>query len=280
MPRAIADLEEMSRRLPLTADTDSVFTYAIHALEVTQPEAALTAALLRQPALLQMTGGTTGAPPSIPAGTAEAECWHTLALLHVAGRVADEQSQRALLLAAISGRTAPVPVADAYLAARARTQYEWLGKAMPDFHMVRNTYPAPKAAGRAPAATTKLIVIEREGAVDAAATAGGVDALRTRLQPHTEATLVLTAAPQTPAPIIPQSKLPPIHAVYTNDSLLDGFAVSSGPLFLVVDAAGNLTYLGVGTAAWLNPQMQAEVLLEEGVRRGETAASAEARQGS
>ena len=75
-----------------------------------------------------------------------------------------------------------------------------------------------------------------------------------------QATLVLTAAPPAAAP--PSTQVKPLHAVYTNDPLLQQFAASSGPLFVVIDSKGRLAYLSAGTTAWLNARMQAEILLE------------------
>ena len=260
--RAMDDLAEMNRRLPLTADTDSVFNFAIRGLEVTQPEAGLTAAMLRLPSLLTFAGGTAGAAPAISAGPAEAECWHTLALLHMAHREAEELSQREALLAAIAARTHTLPAAEAYLAARARAQYEWLGKPMPRLQTTRDTSIAVKAVPKPLPAKARLLVVERDGAPDVAALASGVDALRGRLQPGMQASLVLVPAARVKDADTTLSKPLPVHAVYTTDPLLDTFSVNGGPLFLVVDAKGKVAFVSVGTAAWLNAQMQAEVLLD------------------
>jgi hypothetical protein len=47
--RAIDDLTEVHNRLPLSAETDSIFRYTIDSLEIVQPDSALEAALMRQP---------------------------------------------------------------------------------------------------------------------------------------------------------------------------------------------------------------------------------------
>ncbi len=268
--RAVQDLTELNSRLPLSADTDSIFAYAIRALEITQPEAGLQAALLRQPALLAIVAGAPAAQPPLSPGQAEAEAWHTLSLLSLAGDNNTEQQQRQALLDAIGKRAIALSVSDAYLSSRAHVQYEWLGKPLPNVHTTRDT-TAKQAVGRAsgkpasvmqslnkPAETT-LLIVEHEDATDVATLSAAIDALRSRLQPSAQARLVLV---QTQTTIEPGKPAAPVHAVYTDSPLLEQLAASPGPLFILLNAQGTIAYLDTGSAAWLNPQAQAETLLE------------------
>jgi hypothetical protein len=265
--RAIGELEELHDRLPLNADTDSIFRYTVDALEVLQPDNALKAALLRQPGLLEVVAGKgSSVPPVLPVGVAEDEAWHTLALLHMARRTEEEEQARAQLLDAIAQRTGVPSTMDLYLAQRGRRRYEWLDKAMPAIDASRSTYPAARL--KPVPGGTELFVIEREDAADVPALALAVDALRTRLPRDGHAALLLqpgaTATTKQPA----TTKLPPtakqpasattVHAIHTTDDLLELFGFSNGPLFVIRDSQLRVKYLGTGTAAWLNPQRQAE----------------------
>ena len=268
--RAIQDLTELNSRLPLSADTDSIFAYAIRALEITQPEAGLQAALLRQPALLAIVAGAPATQPPLSPGQAEADAWHTLALLSLARDSNNEQQQRQSLLDAIGKRAVPLSIPDAYISSRAHAQYEWLGKPLPNVHTTRDT-TARQAAGRTsgkPAgvmqplnklAETTLLVVEHEDATDVATLSAAVDALRLRLQPSAQARLVLAQTQTINEPGKPSA---PVHAVYTDSPLLEQLAASPGPLFVLLNAQGTISYLDTGSAAWLNPQAQAETLLE------------------
>ncbi len=257
--RAMEDLGELRDRLPLSADTDSIFTYAIDSLEIMQPEAGLEAARLRQPGLLQVIAGRGNATPPLQQGVAEEEAWHTLSLLRLAHRTQDEEHAKSELLEAIGRRTTTLSTTDLYVAKRGRKRYEWLDKPSPEFHVARNSYPA--AHQKSAPADTELIVIEREDAADLSALALGVDTLRSRLPKGAHATMIVLKAPAVAAPAQPQVPAATIHALYTKDDLLETFGFSNGPLFLVRDAQQKVKYLGNGSSAWLHPQMQAERLI-------------------
>jgi hypothetical protein len=259
--RAIEDLAEVHDRLPLTADTDSIFRYTIDALEIMQPDNALDAALMRQPQLLEVVAGKgNAAAPALPMGVAEDEAWHTLSLLHIAHRTDDEEQAKTLLLEAVRQRTAVPSTMDLYLAQRGRKRYEWIDKPAPEIHAGRSTYPVTRQ--KPVAGGTELFVIEREDAADVPALGLAVDALRTRLQPGTHATLLLLKSNTPPAPAKQPATTPAVHALYTTDDLLEVFGFSNGPLFLVRDNQRRVKYLGTGTSAWLNPQRQAERLIQ------------------
>ena len=249
--RTLDDLKEMHERVAFNDDTDSIFAYTINTLEVMRPAEGITAAMLRQTALLDAVAGKNA---SVAAGRAEAEAWHVLALLHSAGQTEDEAAQKSLLTQAVSARTSALSATDLYAAQRARAVYEWLGREAPKFNVLRSTYPTVVHHVPAPVKAT-LFVIETADAADAPALSLAVDSLRTHLAPGTEARLVLLGA--SPAPTAKR----PLHADYTRDALMETFSEESGPLFLVLDGDGHVAWLGTGTAAWLNPQQQAEVLL-------------------
>ena len=260
--RALTDLREMNTRLPPTVETDAVFNYVLRALEITQPEAGLETAEMRQPQLLAIAAGEAGSAPALTAGTAEAEAWHILSLLHLAHRTADEQREREALQSAIAKRSSPLTAAESYGAARARAQYEWLGRPMPRMHVISQTYAAAKAPANH--AAVQLLVIEREEAPGIEALGTAVDALRTRIQAPAEAKLVLIKAPAPDQlPVAKRTSATRTqHAMFTDENLLEQFSFGSGPLFVVIDAQGTVAYLGTGANTWLNPRMQAEVLIE------------------
>jgi hypothetical protein len=52
-----------------------------------------------------------------------------------------------------------------------------------------------------------------------------------------------------------------VHAIHTTGDLLELFGFSNGPLFVIRDSQLQVKYLGTGAVAWLNPQRQAERLL-------------------
>ncbi|WP_047497630.1 hypothetical protein [Terriglobus sp. TAA 43] len=256
--RAIDELQEMHKRLPYTAETDGIFTYAINALEIMRPEQGITAAMLRQPDLLTAVAGKN---TTLTPGISEAEAWHTLALLHAAGRKDEEQTQKSLLLESIAQRSAPLSTTDQYTAQRARTRYEWLSQTAPAFAITRGTYPP--MPHRPPSSTkSTLLVIENATAADVPALSLAVDSLRTRLAPGQQASLVLIGTPPlTSAKRDPHE--PVIHAQYTSAPLLENFATDGGSLFVFLDSANRVTWFGTGTPAWLNPQQQAEILLQK-----------------
>ncbi|MEZ2348628.1 hypothetical protein [Terriglobus sp. RCC_193] len=254
--RAITELQEMHERLPFTAETDGIFVYVINALEVIRPEQGLIATMLRQPDLLNAVAGKNS---TLNPGISEAEAWHTLALLHAAGRKDEEQNQKSLLLETIAQRSAPLSTTDQYLAQRARIRYEWLSQPSPAFTITRSTY-SPTAHLQASKKST-LLVIESATAADVPALSLAVDSLRTRLAPGQQASLVLIGkSPAANAKRDPHE--PVIHAAYTSVPLLENFATDSGPLFVFLDSTNRVTWLGTGTAAWLNPQQQVEILLQ------------------
>lgn len=251
--RAVNELAEMQERLPYTGETNAIFTYAIEAMEVNRPEYGLRAARLRQPSLL---AAVTGSNESLSAGTAEAQAWHTLALLHAAGLANDEASEKQKLMDVLARRTGPATPLDQYLAQQGRTQYDWLGKAPPTFTVKRSTYAVPPRQ-KGSAAKAVLLVIDSGAAVDVATLSLAVDSLRSRLAPGTEARLVLVEAENGKA----DTRLPPPHAQFTRDPLLSVLGFETGPVFMTLDSKGLVTWLSTGTPAWLNPQQQAEVLL-------------------
>ncbi|MEK6398380.1 MAG: hypothetical protein V4734_09865 [Terriglobus sp.] len=255
--RALEELKEVQERVPFTDDTDSIFTYTIYALEVMRPGDAVAASMVRQPLLLDAVAGKNN---SVSTGRAEAEAWHVLALLHVAGKVDMEGQQKALLLQAIAQRSAPLSIPDQYMAERGRRQYEWLGQKAPSFGVVHSSYPL--AAHRATASrpdTATLVVIETVGAADATTLSQAVDSLRTHLAPRTQAKLLLMGDP--PKATKHEANAAVVHAEYTQEKLLDTFALQAGPVFLLLDEQQRIAWLGTGSAAWLNPQQQAEALL-------------------
>jgi hypothetical protein len=256
--RALDDLREMQERVPFGEDTESVFEYAISVLDVMRPEDSVHATMIRQNALLDVVAGKSA---SMSVGKAEAEAWHTLALLHFADHPDAEEAQRTLLLNAIASRSAPLPTAERYVAERGRAVYEWLGREAPQLHVLRSgtLQSSPRHAKGKPSAT--LWVVEMANAADAPALSLAVDSLRTRLNKEQYATLVLLEAPSSNAP----KRSSPLHADYTRELLLHEFQQDSGPLFVLLDEAERVRWCGVGTAAWLNPQQQAEVLLSHAV---------------
>lgn len=256
--RAIDELQEMHKRLPYTAETDGIFTYAINALEAMRPEQGITAATLRQPDLLNAVAGKNS---TLTPGISEAEAWHTLALLHAADHKDEEQTQKSLLMDAIAQRSAPLSTTDQYMAQRARIRYEWLSQPAPAFTITRSTYPP--MSHRPPSSTkSTLLVIESATAADVPALSLAVDSLRTRLAPGQQASLVLLGTPPSPdAKRDPHAQV--IHAQYTSAPLLENFAIDGGSLFIFLDSANRVTWLGTGTPAWLNPQQQAEILLQK-----------------
>jgi len=261
--RALDVLKEMQERVPFSDDTDSIFTYTIYALEVMRPEDAVTASMMRQPALLDAVAGKNSA---VSAGRAEAEAWHVLALLHTSGKTDEEAAQKALLLQAITSRTIPLSVADRYAAERGRKQYEWLGQEAPAFAVTHSSYPvvAHRTAATSPDKAT-LVVIEAVDAADVATLSQAVDSLRTHLAPRTQAKLLLMGNP--PKAVKREPNATVIHAEYTNEKLLETFSLQAGPVFLLLDGQQRIAWLGTGTAAWLNPQQQAEALLLSGSSR-------------
>jgi len=260
IPRAITELQEMHKRLPFTAETDAIFNYTINALEVMRPEQGITAAMLRQPDLLNAVAGKNTA---LSPGISEAEAWHTLALLHTAGRKEEEQTQKLLLLDAIAQRSATLSTTDQYIAHRGRTRYEWLSQPAPVFTITRSTYPSmPRRPLSTSSTKATLLVIDSATAADVPALSLALDSLRTRLAPGQKASLVLLGTPPSPdAKRDPH--VPVIHAQYTSAPLLEDFASDSGSLFLFLDGTNHVTWLGTGTPAWLNPQQQAEILLQK-----------------
>lgn len=249
--RALDDLKEMHERVVFNDDADTIFAYTISTLEVMRPAEGITAAMLRQTALLDAVAGKNA---SVSAGRAEAEAWHVLSLLHASGRTEDEAAQKALLTQAVAARTSALSASDLYAAQRGRAVYEWFGREAPKLNVLRSTYPIGGRHAAAPVKAT-LLVIETAEAADAAALSLAVDSLRTHLAPGTEASLVLLGAPPS------STAKRPLHAEYTRDALMETFSAESGPLFVVLDGDGHVTWLGTGTAVWLNPQQQAEVLL-------------------
>lgn len=257
IPRALDELREMQERIPLDDDTDSIFTYTIYALEVMRPENAVTASMVRQPALLDAVAGKNS---TVSAGRAEGEAWHVLALLHAAGKTDVEEEQKALLLQAIAQRSTPLSVADRYLAERGRRAYEWLGREAPQFAVTHSSYPPPahRATASSPDKVT-LVVIEAMDAADSTTLSQAVDSLRTHLAPRTQAKLLLMGDP--PKAGKHEANATVVHAEYTGEKLLDTFSLQAGPVFLLLDKQQRIVWLGTGTAAWLNPQQQAEMLL-------------------
>ncbi len=251
--RAVNELAEMQERLPFTADTDAIFTYAIEAMEVNRPEYGLRAAQLRQPSLLAAVSGVN---ETLSAGPAEAQAWHTLALLHAAGLSKDEAAEKGKLMDAVAHRTAALAPMDRYLAQQGRTQYGWLGEAPPPFTVKRSTYVS-QAKQKPAAAKAVLLVIDMSTAADVATLSLAVDSLRTRLAPGTEARLILVEAENGKV----DARTPSPHAHFVREPVLAALGFESGPVFLTLDATGVVTWLSSGTPAWLNPQQQAEVLL-------------------
>lgn len=255
--RALEELKEMQERVPFSDDTDSIFSYTIYALEVMRPEDGVSASMLRQPALLDAVAGKNS---SVSVGRAEAEAWHVLALLHSAGKADLEEQQKALLLQAIAQRNAPLSIADQYTAEHGRRQYEWLGQKAPSFGVIHSSYPvvAHRAAATRPDKAT-LVVIEAVDAADATTLSQAVDSLRTHLAPRTQAKLLLMGDP--PKAAKREANTSAVHAEYTQAKLLDTFALQAGPVFVLLDEQQRIVWLGTGSAAWLNPQQQAEALL-------------------
>lgn len=259
VPRAIEDIREMNERIELNADTDSIFAYTISALEIMQPENGLKVAELRQPSLLQVILGGSKATPAISPGVAEEEAWHTLSLMHLAHETTEEMNSRAQMLATLHQRTERLTPADTYTAERGKRRYDWLGEKTPELHVLRSSYPVSRL--KTTPAQMELILVERENAEDVTALATGVDALRTRLPKEMQATMVIVRAATSVASQMRQPISPAAHAIYTDTDLIDRFGFSSGPLFFVQDEQHRVQFLGTGTTAWLNPQMQAERLL-------------------
>lgn len=256
IPRALDELKEMQERVPFNDDTDSIFEYTMYTLEVMRLDDGVTASMLRQPALLD---AVTGNNSTVSAGRAEAEAWHVLALLHVAGKTDAEEAQKALLLQSIAQRSLPLSVADRYMAERGRRTYEWLGQKAPQFAVLHSSYPL--AAHRTAALPDKatLVVIEAVDAADVTTLSQAVDSLRTHLAPRTQAKLLLMGDPPKTAKHEPGTTV--VHAEYTQEKLLETFALQAGPALVLLDEQQRITWLGTGTAAWLNPQQQAEMLL-------------------
>ncbi|HEY9139236.1 MAG TPA: hypothetical protein VIM67_13260, partial [Terriglobus sp.] len=257
IPRALDELKEMQERIPLDDDTDTIFNYTIYALEVMRPEDAVSASMVRQPVLLDAVAGKNS---TVSAGRAEAEAWHGLALLRTAGKTDLEEQQKALLLQTIAQRSAPLSVADRYMAERGRKPYEWLGQEAPPFTVTHSSYPpaAHRATASSPDKAT-LVVIEAVGAADVTTLSQAVDSLRTHLAPRTQAKLLLMGDPPKTGKREPNTTV--VHAEYTEQKLLETFSLQAGPVFLLLDQQQRIVWLGTGTAAWLNPQQQAEALL-------------------
>lgn len=256
--RALDELQEMQERVPFSDDTDSIFNYTLYALEVMRPEDAAAASMVRQPALLDAVAGKN---VNVSVGRAEAEAWHVLAILHAAGKMDAEAAQKALLLQAIAARTAPLSVADRYAAEHGRRTYEWLGQEAPQIAVTHSSYPA--VAHRTTAASpdkATLLVIEAVGAADVATLSQEVDSQRTHLAPRTQVKLVLMGDAPKAAKREPNTSV--VHAEYTQDKLLETFALQAGPVFVLLDEHQRVAWLGTGSAAWLNPQQQAEALLQ------------------
>lgn len=257
IPRALDELKEMQERIPLDDDTDSIFTYTINTLEVMRPEDAVTASMLRQPALLDAVAGKNS---TVSPGRAESEAWHVLALLHTAGKTKLEEEQKALLVQAMTQRLTPLSVADRYMAERGRRPYEWLGREAPQFAVTHSSYPpAVHGATTSSPENATLVVIQTEGAPDVTTLSQAVDSLRTHLAPRTQAKLLLIGNPPKAGKRDPNSTV--VHAEYTGEKLLETFALQAGPVFMLLDKQQRIVWLGMGTAAWLNPQQQAEMLL-------------------
>lgn len=257
IPRAIDELKEMQERVPFNDDTDSIFTYTIYALEVMRPEDGVTVSMIRQPALLDAVAGKNNA---VSPGRAEAEAWHALATLHTAGKRELEETQKMLLLQAIEQRSTPLSVADQYVAGRGRRQYEWLGKEAPEFGVMHSSYPpvAHRTTASRPDKAT-LVVIEAVDAADVTTLSQEVDSQRTHLAPRTQVKLLLMGDTPKAGKRDPNAAV--VHAEYTQEKLLESFALPAGPVFLLLDEQRRIVWLGTGTAAWLNPQQQAEALL-------------------
>lgn len=267
IPRALEELKEMKDRLPLSLETDAIFTYTVSALEVVQPDACLEAALLRQPDLLRVIATVPVGTASISPGQAEEEAWHTLALLHGAGRRVDEEHARAELLTAVDEGNSSYTILDSYLAQRGRTRYEWLGKSLPASPVDHKSYPgARRAEGEPP---VELLIIEREDAADVRAFSLGIDALRKRLPPKGQATLVLIKSAEAIPSVRQQAASPEVHAVYTKQDLLRALGATSGPLFVLKDSEAHVKFIGTGSPTWMNPQMQAELLLMRELARAQ-----------
>ena len=256
---AIDHLTEMTKRLPLSMETNAVYAYALAAIEVTRPEDGIRVALLRQPMSLAALNQSTA---TMFAGVAEADAWHTLSLLHFAHKTAEERAQMLLLQDAIAKRTVPLGAADAYTAALGRARYACLGKPLPHFNAVRNTYAPVKAADKAISA--ELVVLLPEGSPGVPVLALAVDRLRLRLGMRAQATLVLLSPKS--APKVPAGSKAVVHAVTTREPLLEELGFEGAPVFVVLDDAKRVAFAGVGTAAWLSADQQAELLMERTIR--------------
>ncbi|MGI4756521.1 MAG: hypothetical protein ACRYGF_06695, partial [Janthinobacterium lividum] len=254
--RAIDNLAEMNRRVPFSADTDSVFSYVVSATEVMRPDYGLQAGLMRQPALLEVVSGIA-ASTTVAAGVAESEAWHTLMLLHLAHRGSDEAAETSRLLEAKAKRATPLSTVDSYVAAQGRKQYEWLGKPAP-VSRLRSSPASVKKSDQHPA--VELVVIERESASDVPLLTGTIGELRKRLPKNATASLTLIA--DVPTSDKQKAPTPQPNIAYTDEDLFAKLGFGNGPLFLLKDQQGRVTYLSAGAAAWLNPQMQAETLIE------------------
>lgn len=262
---AVEMLKAMNTRLPLTAETNAVFEYALTFIQFNRPDLGIEIALIRQPKLLQAVSGSN---TTLSPGTAEAAAWQVLQLLRFDNRVPSEiNGSMNDLQQAIAARTQPPTSTDAYIAAVARRRYEAIGNPMPKFAVLRSTGNLRYLATPTDA---NLYVLYPEDCASCASFPNAVADLKKGLNTRARAWALIEATPETstqpPAATTPLAKKeqpkaePP--ALYTNTPIMQMLGAEGVPFYVVTDRKGNIRFLATGSSAWLHPDSFQDILIQ------------------
>jgi hypothetical protein len=264
---AIATLDELSKKLPLNAQTSAVFDLAIDGLSVPRLGSALKAAVIYQPLLLECIRNTCD---GLSAAQAQVRAYTNLSLLRNALKTADADAGLVALDAVIAEhKTSPSP-AEIYIADMARQRYLALEKPFPKATLL----PRPKGNPgntiyTAPAASANLYLFVPEtcGGCKALLQQAGVMSKGLNDSASVRIALLHSEIPADPAAPQPLSSF---STALLPEEFVRGLGITDTPAIVVTDKQNRVRFISSVDTNWFIADGRALLVLDRVVGDQET----------
>ncbi|QEE30942.1 hypothetical protein FTW19_24835 [Terriglobus albidus] len=263
----VTTLDEISKKLPLNAQTAAVFDLAIDGLSVPQLNFALKAAATYQPLLLECIHNSCD---GLSATQAQVRAYTNLSLLRNAQKISDANTGLAVLDAVIAEHKTPPSPAETYVADMARRRYLALEKPFP------KATPLPRPKGNtgntiytAPAASANLYLFVPE-------TCGGCKALLQQTGTMSKGlndratvriALLHSEIPADPAALQPLSSF---SAALVPEEFVRGLGITDTPAIVVTDKQDRVRFISSVDTNWFIANGRALLVLDRVVGDQET----------
>lgn len=267
LAEVIGTLDELSKKLPLNAQTAAVFDLAIDGFSVPRLEFALKAAAIYQPLLLECIHSTCD---GLSAAQAQVRAYTNLALLRNALKTADADTGLAVLDASIAEHKSSPSPAEAYVADMARQRYLALEKPFPKATLL----PRPKGNPgntiyTAPAASANLYLFVPEtcGGCKALLQQAGVMSKGLNDSASVRIALLRSEIPADPAALQPLSSF---SAGLVPEEFVRGLGITDTPAIVVTDKQNRVRFISSVDTNWFIANGRALLVLDRVVGDQET----------